>query len=163
MGWAGLWSADDAAAAWWHELATVLRGARSAARAAVGRDGEKLTLRYERERLHKDGSNRSPVWRSLEDDTLGYDIESWTTEEPPALIRIEAKAYAGTDRRLFLSRREWETALRFQNAFFFDLWELSTESLTRFRVADLVSVVPTDGIGGKWQEVLIRPAEMPKI
>jgi hypothetical protein len=157
--WAALWNSDDGALSWWLELAVATRGLEESSRVAVGRIGERLTLEHERDRLKALGAPGEPVWRSIEDDTLGYDIESWdrTTSGAFVPLRIEVKAYSGTERRFFLSRGEWRAALRFHPQFVVDVWDVKTASLTRFDVDQVMSAIPKEAPPGEWQNLLIWP------
>lgn len=159
IGWANLWDMDDEALDWWFQLATAARGQAEAARAAVGRIGERLTFEHECGRLQALGAPCVPVWRSTEDDTLGYDIESWeySPGSEPLPLRIEVKAYAGADRRFFLTRGEWRTALRFRAGFAVDLWDVSTKTLTRFAVEQVKKAIPAETPAGEWQTLLVLP------
>lgn len=159
IGWAGLWDADDAALDWWFEMAAHARGLSDAARAAVGRVGERLTYEHECDRLLALEAPCAPVWRSLEDDTLGYDIESWDyiPGSPPVPLRIEVKAYSGIDRRFFLSRGEWRTALRFNPQYVVDVWNITSKTLTRLGVEQVKQAVPSEVPPGEWQSLLVFP------
>jgi hypothetical protein len=82
---------------------------------ALGRAGEELVLRHEREKLDRRGRHdlaRSVRWVSEEDgDGAGYDISSFTPEGRPRLV--EVKTTTGWERTPFyISRNELEVSDR---------------------------------------------------
>lgn len=162
IAWAGLWGTDDAALDWWLQLASFVRGLSETARIAVGRIGERLSFEYEQARLAALGAPCEPIWRSLDDDTLGYDIESWTYSpgSTPIPFRIEVKAYSGSERRFYLSRGEWRTALRFRPQYAVDVWDITSKTLTRFEVDEVKKAIPADVPPSEWQKLSVWPDKL---
>jgi hypothetical protein len=162
LSWAGLTDVapDDEAVRWWDDLASEVRGIGNAARLTAGRDGERLSMEYEQERLQKAGiDNRIPRWRALDDNTLGYDIESWDLIEGEIVpLRIEVKSFAGTQAQFFLSREEWDAACRFSDTYFFDVWDLNMQRLQRLPMTTLVPWIPTDTRAIEWRRSLVTVA-----
>ena len=62
---------DNEVVEFWDRLAAIARGLRSAELGEIGREGERLTLAFERER-----TGREPKWRSVESNSDGYDVLS---------------------------------------------------------------------------------------
>lgn len=156
---AGLLSADSHATDWWDALASENRSGRDASLLAQGRLGERMSLAYECSRLEREGIARSPVWIAIEDNTVGYDILSFTRHESREINRlIEVKTTRSNSLRMFLSRNEWETAERFGAAFEFHLWNLDAGTLNIFSVEEIREHIPRDNGSGRWESVLIYPA-----
>ena len=98
----------------------------------VGNIGEELTIDFELTRLRAENvniSSSSVIWVSKFSDNFGYDISSTAgkliTDKPNQRIFIEVKAsqlrYSSMF-RFFLSRNEWETALKNPDTYFLYLW-----------------------------------------
>jgi hypothetical protein len=156
---AGLLGFDARATEWWDALASANRGERDARLLAQGREGERRSLAYERNRLQKEGILRSPIWVAVDDNTVGYDILSFARHDGREINRlIEVKTTNADVPRLFLSRNEWNTASQYGAAFEFHLWNFSNDTLTIFSVEDIRPHIPTDNGDGKWGLVEIRPA-----
>lgn len=143
---------------WWDNLATMVRGERAAASLDVGRAGEKLSLEHESARLASEGvGHLEPVWVAVEDNTAGYDIRSWSlaADGSPIPRLIEVKAFSGSSAHFFVSRHEWETALRFPDRYCFHIWNLETRSLREIGVAEMEGHIPSDQGRGSWESVEI--------
>lgn len=155
---AGLYDAelDEAALDWWDSLASYFRSTSELERTLTGRQGERLTLASEKERLEAAGrSDLKPNWVSLDDNSLGYDVLSYSLDEAGREnpLHIEVKASSAQPRRFFLTRNEWRVAKSMNEAFVLHLWDLENHVVTRFSVADLERHVPTDRGWGRWQTV----------
>jgi hypothetical protein len=156
---AGLLGTDARATAWWDALASANRGERDARLLAQGREGERLTLAYESDRLLQEGITRAPVWVAIDDNTVGYDILSYAWHDGGEVNRlIEVKTTQTYPPRMILSRNEWKTAEQYGAAFEFHLWNLNNEALTIYTVEEIRTHIPTDNGTGKWESVEIRPA-----
>ncbi len=156
---AGLLSSDSRATDWWDMLASANRGERDARLLAQGREGERLTLAYEKKRLLKEGIGRDPIWVAIDDNTVGYDILSYVWHDEAEVNRlIEVKTTLSVPPRLFLSRNEWITAERYGAAFEFHLWDLKTQHLTIYTVDQIKAHIPADNGQGRWESVEIHPS-----
>ncbi len=156
---AGLLASDARATNWWDALASANRGERDARLLAQGREGERLSLAYERDRLQRAGISRAPVWVAIEDNTVGYDILSYTWHDDCEINRlIEVKTTQANPPRMILSRNEWKTAEQYGSAFEFHLWNLTSEALTVYSVDEIRAHIPTDNGTGRWENVEIRLA-----
>lgn len=156
---AGLLGFDARATCWWDALASVNRGERDARLLAQGREGERLSLAYENERLRLEGISRDPVWVAIDDNTVGYDILSYAWHDGGEVNRlIEVKTTQADPPRMILSRNEWKTAEQYGAAFEFHLWNINSEALTIYTVDEIRRHIPSDNGAGKWESVEIRPA-----
>jgi hypothetical protein len=153
---AGLMNTTQRAIDWWDRLALLTRNERDAQLLAQGRQAERLSLLYERDRLHRLGISQEPQWIALEDNTVGYDIlsYSWSSE---AIVNqlIEVKSSYQSPPRLILTRNEWESAIKFGERFQFHLWSLPSETLRILSVADVEPHVPKDRSEGRWLQTEI--------
>lgn len=156
---ARLLGSDARATDWWDALASSNRGERDARLLAQGRDGERLSLEYENDRLIKEGISGTPVWVAIDDNTVGYDILSYAWHDGSKVSRlIEVKTTLADTPRMILSRNEWKTAEQYGAAFEFHLWNLKSQELTIYTVDEIRSHIPTDNGVGQWESVEIRPA-----
>lgn len=153
---AGLLSSDMRATRWWDALATSSRGERDARLLAQGREGERLSLAYERNRLQQEGISKLPIWVAIDDNTVGYDIISYAHHDNGEVTRlIEVKATRAKPPRMILSRNEWKTAEQYGVAFEFHLWVLDEPSLTIISTEKIRRHIPSDNGTGKWESVEI--------
>jgi Domain of unknown function (DUF3883) len=147
---------DEATVTWWDELAHIIRTDRDQRLLNQGRQGERLSLAYERERLRKLGISAEPKWVSIEDNGAGYDIRSFTPGPIGPLNRlIEVKSSARRNPRIFISRNEWESALLYGNSYVFHIWHLPTKTLLERTVADMEPNIPINKGSGWWTNVEI--------
>jgi hypothetical protein len=137
----------------WDRLAAIARGLRNAELGEIGREGERLTLAFERER-----TGHEPKWRSVESNSDGYDVLSVASASDLGHLPIEVKASRMGMRGTFhLTRNEWE-ATELMPSHQFHLWDLSKcgspalAVVSRPKVAAHVSLDVGDG---HWGEVLI--------
>ncbi len=144
---------------WWDDLAHTVRADRDQHLLSQGREGERLSLAYERERLQKLGINAEPKWVSIEDNGAGYDIQSFSpgTSEPLNRL-IEVKSSARQKPRIFISRNEWESALQYGESYVFHIWHLPSKVLTERTVADLAPNIPINQGTGQWTDVEVEIA-----
>jgi len=145
---------------WWDRLASMFRADRGQERMLAGREGEALTVQYEKERLASIGlQDLHPRWVAIDDSAAGYDVLSWDRDSGGSVheLRIEAKAYSSLEARFYLSRNEWETARLFSPRYAVYVWNLDTRGLSRIMgVNELERHIPTDKGLGKWDAVRIR-------
>jgi hypothetical protein len=119
---------------------------------------EQLTLSRERELLRKSGIDRPPRWMAIEDNTVGYDVLSYTNGQFGLLNKlIEVKSTIASPLRFHVSRNEWEQAKQFGEAFVFHVWDLQSDPpiLHERTVLQVLMHIPTDNEKGRWSNVLI--------
>lgn len=137
---AGLWpapaqdSADLQASSWWDALAMVpLPESVLALKKAIGDAGEQLTIRYERERLRREGHPALADrvwWAGRESPAYGFDVGSFRGHsfggDPDEALAIEVKSVAypvGSVFPFHLTIHEWRTAQRLRDRHILHLWE----------------------------------------
>lgn len=156
---AGLLSspATDDVVAWWDEMARFFRVLHDEMRAEVGRAGELLTLEHEERRLLSEGIARKPVWVSVDDEGRGFDVLSYRRRIDGSIaeIQIEVKASRYWPIRIFLSRSQWDHALKHPEAHVFHVWNLDTKELTEMDVQEMSSNIPTDRGRGEWYRLRV--------
>jgi hypothetical protein len=150
-------SDEDDVVDWWDQLAAAERGKEDTEHGKTGRIGERHTMRYEESR-----TGRKPDWISLDDNCEGYDIKSWKSKQSQDRILIEVKTSTQPieGAKLFLSRNEWDTAIRNNiQRYWFYLWSLHDEKkyLAIVSVEEMEAHIPIDRAGGagKWENVEI--------
>jgi len=146
-----------AVVAWWDALATLARSVEDERLNAQGRHAEKLSLEYERKRMASIGISEHPRWVALDDNSAGYDIQSFD-QTPHGLknILIEVKSSKRNPPRMILTRGEWDAAAKYGDSYMFHLWKLPTEQLIVKSVSEISAHIPGDSGDGKWTEVEIQ-------
>lgn len=142
-----LQSTADDVIRFWDSLAARARGQKNDFLLSIGRDGERLSIDYERRR-----TGLEPQWIAVENNHDGYDLLSVVSAEDKKPLLIEVKSSRiGSHGLVYLTRREWEIATTAE-AHVFHLWDLSSDpQLAVIGHADLVANVPLDRARGKWQ------------
>jgi hypothetical protein len=79
-------SLSDDVVNWWDECSKISRRAGKDTKIEVGRQGEKLSIQYERNR-----TKREPIWQGFESNLSGFDVLSSVSETDLAPLRIEVK------------------------------------------------------------------------
>ena len=141
---------------WWDTLAQTARAAENDGRLQQGREAEQLTMSFERERLARLGIARSPRWIALDDNTAGYDVQSFDvgTVEPISKL-IEVKSCAREAVEIFISCNEWETAVASAPHYFFHIWLLPEKVLIELTPQDIEPHIPANRGTGAWQSVRV--------
>lgn len=144
---------DTTIVQFWDRLAAIARGLRSAELGEIGREGERLTLDFERKR-----TGREPQWRSVESNSDGYDVLSVASASDSDHLPIEVKASRMGLRGMFhLTRNEWD-ATELMPLHQFHLWDLSKHGDPTLAVvlrSQVALHVPADEGAGQWREVEI--------
>ena len=142
--------------AWWDRVAAIARLRSDQEKMARAREAEEMSLRHEAKRLAELGLELTPVWMSIEDNTAGYDIQSFDRGVGGPVARlIEVKSTIASPLRFWLSRNEWETAKKIGPAYYFHIWDLQGPRLYERTVDDILPHIPTDNERGKWANALI--------
>lgn len=141
---------------WWDRVAAIARLRSDQEKMVRARQAEEMSLAHEKRRLAQLGINQPPVWMSIEDNTAGYDIQSFDPgSEGPIARLIEVKSTIASPLRFWLSRNEWETAKKFGSAYHFHIWDLQGPQLHERTTEDIRPHIPTDNERGKWANVQI--------
>jgi hypothetical protein len=99
---------------WWDEIQANVRLRNNVEQMRRARMAEHLSIQYERERLTKLSIPFEPRWMAIEDNTAGYDVLSYNPgSSEPVNKLIEVKSTIASPVRFFLTRNEWEQALKF--------------------------------------------------
>lgn len=142
---------------WWDELNSLVRKINNEKNVELGRTGELKSLEYESEKLIKLKSNKRPYWASLDNNLLGYDIESW--DENNNKIYIEAKSSSHNDGIFYLSRNEWNTALEKKDKYLIQIWikekKIPISFLYQHLVSDKYKIHDTSKV--EWQTIRVTP------
>jgi hypothetical protein len=137
---------------WWDRLALAMRNASDASNLSAGRSAERLSLEYEQKRLREEVRvGLQPKWLAFEDNTLGYDLQSFLLREGTLLpLYIEVKGSSAPGVRFFVTKAEWETSLRLRSQYLFHVWDLRARRLTILTPSDLVTHIPLNQGVGQW-------------
>ncbi len=117
----------------------------------TGRDGERLTLEFEKRR-----TGRSPRWIALDSNLDGYDVLSSVGPKDASALCIEVKASRSSAGEFYLTRHEWDMAQTFET-YTIHLWELRA-NVRRLAVVDLAMMatqIPVDCGSGRWDCVRV--------
>lgn len=149
---------DDAGAiAWWDRLAGEVRAERNDVNTKQGREAERRTVEFERNRLAQYGVSGDVVkWVALEDNRLGYDVLSVNGDSGPLNRRyIEVKSSILNHPRFILTRNEWETANEYGDNYVVYFWHQDSAQPQIYPFDSLRNSVPVDSGDGRWREVEI--------
>lgn len=143
---------------WWDNLAAQVRADHDAALIEQGREAEWWSFQRETALIAEAGIDREPVWASIEDNSLGYDILSYRRSgisEKSRLIEVKSSSLAPA--RMILTRNEWKTAERYGDALEFHLWTIPDKQLFIIDVETVKRSIPANRGNGDWLEVEIVP------
>ncbi|WP_246867553.1 DUF3883 domain-containing protein [Diaphorobacter sp. LR2014-1] len=100
------------------------------------------------------GIERHPKWIAIEDNTAGYDVQSYDTglTEPVSKL-IEVKSCSRELVQIFITRNEWETAISSAPHYQFHVWLLPEKKLIELSVNDIAPHIPQNQGHGIWQSV----------
>ena len=140
---------------WWDSIAEIERQKVDQMKESVGREGEELTIEYEKTRTKVE-----PVWESINSNLAGYDILSQREENDTRQILIEVKSSNKTidNASFYISHREWNFASIEYNRsrYLFYLWSLAHDyKLAIIPYSDMMDHIPTDKGLGEWEDVEI--------
>jgi hypothetical protein len=144
-------------AKWWDEIAAAARSEEEHRKIEIGREGERRTLKYEREKLSKLGITRQPKWVALDDNAAGYDVLSYERDsgKDDKEKYIEVKACVFSPTHFILSRNEWHFARANSGRASFHVWNLETEELFELTVDEMSAHIPEDCGNGVWQQLYV--------
>lgn len=152
---AGLFSSNPSpeVVLWWDRLASEVRADKGQFLVAKGREGERLSFSFERERAKQLGLDREVRWIALDDQTTGYDIWSYNADLSARLV--EAKACSTYPLRFFVTKNEWQTACGSLAEYVFQIWHLPSETCHELTPDQLEPHIPCDRGDGQWESVQI--------
>ena len=144
---------DDEVVTFWDAMAALARGQKNDRLAAIGRQGERLTIAHEKGR-----TGRRPKWIAIDSNEDGYDVLSVVEAEDPRALSIEVKSSTmGLSGTFHLSRNEWERAQETENHAF-HLWAIRDNhqpSLAIISPEQMGAHIPSDRGDGRWENVEI--------
>lgn len=146
---------SDSALEWWDEMSAIARAEADIERMKNARTAERLSLDYETSRLRSLGITQEPEWKSIEDNSLGYDILSYDVQHD-SLIRKMIEVKSTTTGYIYISRNEWRNAQSSKGRTFFHIWKVPEWELSVKTSEDIAESIPQDCGSGHWQEVIIR-------
>lgn len=160
---AGLLSpaATDDVVAWWDQVGQFFRGLHYDRTAEIGRTGERLTLEHEQRKLIKEGIDKCPVWVSFDDEGMGYDVLSYRREYDGSIseVQIEVKASRYSPMSIFVTRPQWDHAVKHPDSHIFHVWDLNSRTLREISVHEMSLNIPADHGEGEWQSVRVLVRE----
>lgn len=140
---------------WWDSLASKERIIIDEKKDVIGRNGEELSIAFEKKR-----TGALPIWESVNTNLAGYDILSQASDTDPSQILIEVKSSSKPmhDASFFVTRNEWAFASEpyNMNRYFFHLWLLN--DVPRVAVisrAEIENHIPSEKGQGEWSETII--------
>jgi hypothetical protein len=145
---------DNEALAWWDVLAARERAISQSATMEQARTAERLSYEKELARLALLGTSLRPQWVSIEDNSLGYDIKSYSLTDhiwSPRMIEVKSTK----DGTVHISKNEWRNAATSAN-YVFHVWVFPDESFHEIKVSDVSEHIPVDRGVGSWESVQIK-------
>lgn len=136
----------------WDALAARARGLRNDRLNEIGRQGERLTMKHE-----KDRTQRDPKWIALDNNADGYDVLSVVGPDDSRQLSIEVKTTTMSAGGMFhISANEWSRAAEAE-AHAFHLWRLHGDSpkLTVVSVDQIADHIPINQKAGLWEAATV--------
>ncbi len=142
---------------WWTELDVEFRALANFERLQRGHEAEERTMEFERARLVAAGHPELiPTWVGLDDNTLGYDVRSYSITDTGIKPRnIEVKSTAFLPPSFHLSRNQWDRAVENVGQHCLYVWNASQSIPLMIWPDALASHIPDDNGNGKWSDVVI--------
>ena len=137
---------------WWKRLSEHYRN--NDTNIEKGIDGEFLTLKYEINKLNELRINKTPILRSIDDETLGYDILSFRKNSKDTYeIYIEAKF--SNNNKFFLTKNEWNAANKYMDNYFIYFWSEDFHEPKVISFAKLKLYILEDKENSTWDKLII--------
>ncbi|PZD84860.1 DUF3883 domain-containing protein [Bacilli bacterium] len=153
-----LYSYNSDVIEWWDYLSSFSRKNMEDNKLIIGRQGERLSVIYEKNRTGFDAN-----WVSVESNLLGYDILSRKSSTCDEKLKIEVKSTKSLESgkfNFYLTRNEWDLAINSINHIF-HFWILEENpKLYVYNSTELKDYIPVDNKNGKWQLAKIKINKM---
>lgn len=149
---------DEEIENWWVDVTTSVRADADAVRNARARSAERLTLNAELERLRTAGRDETPRWTGFEDNTAGYDVESYTvTQYGLNKLAIEVTSSISNPLEFQVTKNEWRVAEAMGEAYLFHIWDMRKDppQLHVRTVEQVAPHIPVNQEDGAWTVVSI--------
>jgi len=142
---------------WWDDLSEFVRQLDEDKKLDLGREGEEKTIRYEIDKLKKLNIKKKPKWVSYDDNTVGYDVQSWDKEQNE--IFIEVKATSNSNGLFHLSKGEWRFSISAKERYFIHVWIQNKEKPRIITYSELNSkdYKIEDSSNAEWANIKITP------
>ena len=143
---------------WWDNVSHHVKLSTDIEKMAQARAAERLTWELEKQRLMNLGITTDPLWVGLDDNTAGYDILSYEPGSPEKTNKlIEVKSTIASPLRFYVTRNEWNQALKSRDVYFFHIWDMrkSPPMLYMKTVDQIEPHIPSDNDDGKWSNAEI--------
>lgn len=142
---------------WWDQISALFRNPDENELLKIGREGERLTIQYEFNRV-----GVSPKWVSIESNYAGYDVLSKESNvsNDRRLIEVKATHKNIGDAEFFISRNEWETAVATQPRYCFYIWLCGeVNKLAIVSTAEMRPHIAANKGAGRWVSISIPYSE----
>lgn len=137
---------------WWKRLAENYRNNDS--NIEKGIDGEFLTLRYEKDKLNEFNISKDPLLKSIDNETLGYDIVSYRKSS-----NIEFEIYIETkfsnNNKFYLTKNEWNAAKKYMKKYFIYFWSEGIDIPRIVAFEELKEFILDDKKNSTWDKLII--------
>lgn len=149
-------SCDADVVVWWDRCAALVRRLDEPDLLSIGRTGERRT--FEREQLLLAPHGLSPTWVALDDNTAGFDVQTWRPggggwgELRPWYIEVKT---SGRQSRFFLTRNEWRFAQRHPDSWEVQFWLQEQADPICLSFDSVTQSVPADVGSGQWVTIEI--------
>jgi len=143
---------------WWDDVVGHARLITDGEKMEQARQAELLSLDHERARLSELSISKEPEWPGLDDNFAGYDILSYDHGGYGLLnIMIEVKSTTASPLRFFISRNEWNQAIKAGPSYIFHVWDMAKEKPILYirTVQQIEPHIPSDNEKGKWSNAAI--------
>jgi uncharacterized membrane protein len=138
-------------------LANVARASANLPLIESGRHAERLSFELERARCADILGAPAVEWVALDDNSAGYDILSSRLVDGRATPKlVEVKSCRGRPLRFIITRNEWDTACRHQEAYVVHFWDVNAERLHELSWGDLQPHMPIDQGDARWDSATLR-------
>lgn len=140
---------------WWDMHAQLARHEIDEKKLRTGREGELRSFEFESIKLQP--HNLTPIWASLQDNSLGYDILSFNIESGMSDCYIEVKSSQSPYRPFFVYLSEGEAKFAEENAenWMLHYWNPETDEPVVFTWDQIRRHLPKNQNSGKWTNVRI--------
>ena len=138
---------------WWKNLSEFYRNNQT--NIEKGIDGEFLTLRYENNKLNQLHINKQPLLKSLDDETLGYDVLSFRKSEN-TIYEIYIETKFSSNNQFFLTKNEWSAAKKYKDNYFIYYWDGISSNPRIIKFEGLTNYILDDKENSTWDKLVIN-------
>lgn len=122
---------------WWLDIKNHLKKKELSNKLDIGDEGENASIKFEVKKLKNLGINQRPLRKSIDDDGLGYDIESWNIYEGKTKqIFIEVK-----NNSFIFKSGQWREACSKKKQYYAHYWTRNCKYLKIIEFPELHKAV----------------------